>query len=65
MSKKVVVKPIKTAPEKNYIGELMLQVIDITKEPDACKPKLPVLPDLYDKPEKEDVITQKYTRFRS
>ena len=64
LSKTYVVKPIKTAPEKVYIEDLS-QVLRITTEPDTSKPKLPNLPKIFDKPEKEEVINKSYTRFRS
>ena len=60
--KTCVVKPIKTAPEKVYIEDLMSQVVQITTEPDTSKPNLP---DIVDKPEKQEVINKSYTRFRS
>ena len=63
--KTFVVKPIKTAPEKSYIGQLMAEVINMTEQPFSHEPKLPHLPSLYDKPEKEEVISKKYTRFSS
>ena len=65
LSKTYVAKPIKTAPEKVYIEDLRSQVVQITTEPDTSKPKLPNLPDIVDKPEKEEVINKSYTRFRS
>ena len=65
LCKTYVVKPIKTAPEKVYIEDLMSQVLRITTEPDTSKPKLPNLPKIFDKPEKEEVINKSYTRFRS
>ena len=64
-SKSFVVKPKKTAIEKKYIDDLMLELINLTQKPYSYKPKLPALPDMHDKPEKEDVIRKKFPRFRS
>ena len=63
MSKKFVVKPIKTAPEKTYIGKLMTEVINMIEQPFSHKPVIPRLPVIYEKPVKEEVISEKYTRF--
>ena len=53
---------MKTAPEKIYVGELMSEVVFLITEPDSCKPKLP---DIFGKPNKEEVIKKSYSRFRS
>ena len=51
-SEMFVLKPIKTATERKFIDDLMLEVINLTQKPYSYKSELPALPDLYSyKPE--------------
>ena len=63
-SKTFVVKPIKTAIERKYIDDIMLEVINLTQKPSSYKPELPAFPDV-DKHVKEDVIRKIFSRYHS
>ena len=66
ISKKYVVKPIKNEPEKLYLKDLISEVINATTTSEMHKPILPHIPNRYiDKPDKEEEIKKRYSRFHS
>ena len=59
-----VVKPIKKVPEKNYIGDIMLFIIESVKSGEQYKlPEIPQFKVSTDKPAKEEVIRFHRSRF--
>ena len=68
VSQAYVVKAIRKPPEKIYIDDLMSEVVNLTKFEDHII-NLPILPDIpqsasaTEKPDKNDMIKQKRTRF--
>ena len=68
VSQAYVVKAIRKPPEKKYIDDLMSEVVNLTKFEDHVV-NLPILPDIpqsasaTEKPDKNEMIKQKRTRF--
>ena len=60
---KLQMSKINTAPERRYTLQLMVEAKSMIHRPFFHKPAIPNLPAIYELPDKQEIITNKYTCF--